>query len=141
MVKLLLVPLPLTLGICVYVTGVPRLFEILGGSVVVFLLAAYLPFLTLYNGRISKLVWATTLNLVGLVLANYFISSLAEVQLKYNLFVKLYISGLFFMYLDPLIRIPCILFPSSRRKGRIAPSEFGELEKSLNSVYFPSLQH
>jgi len=98
MVRLLLVPLPLTLGICVYVTGVPRLYEILGGSLVVFLLAAYLPFLSLHNGRISKLVWGTTLNLVGLVLANYFISSLAVVQLKYNLFVKIYISGLFFMY-------------------------------------------
>lgn len=98
MVKFLVALLPVTVGICVCVIGVPRLCEILGGSVMVFLLAAYLPFLTLHDGRISKLVWATTLNLVGLVLANYFISSLAEVQLKYNLFVKIYISGLFFMY-------------------------------------------
>lgn len=118
MVKFLLVPLPLALGICVYFTGVPKLYEILGGSVVVFLLAAYLPFLTLHNGRISKLVWAATLNLVGLVIANYFISSLAEVQLKYNLFVKIYISGLFFMYWILSYVYPVFYFlPLDEKKG------------------------
>jgi len=121
MIKFLLVPLPIIVFICFLVIGVPKLYEILGGSVMVFLLAAYLPFLTLHDGRISKLVWATTLNLVGLVLVNYFISSLAEIQLGYHLLVKVNIGGLFLMYWILLYLYPVFYFlPLDEKKG-VAP--------------------
>lgn len=118
MTKLLLVPLPVMVFICFSVIGVPKLYKILGGSVMVFLLAAYLPFLSLHDGRVSKLVWATTLNMLGLVLANYFISSLSEVQLEYHFLVKVNIGGLFFMYWILSYIYPIFYFiPLEEKKG------------------------